>query len=195
MILQAVLILFDRRKLIKLVSSRVTEANQRASIVYAFTELLTTATNFLTSAQANTTSALASSKTPKYTQLELDTFSKQLESDRLWFTETSKRQEGLKATDDAVLRVADADRKAKSLESEMGKLFRKKAPRKSKVSSKPKKKVAVEEEKEKVESKTEEIPEVEENKTEETVVEPEVVIEEPIVVEEPVVVERAKDEL
>lgn len=161
--------------------------------MYAFTELLTTATNFLTSAQANTTSALASSQTPKYTQLELDNFSKQLESDRLWFTETSKRQEGLKATDDAVLRVADADRKAKSLESEMGKLFRKKAPRKSKVSSKPKK-VVVEEEK-KVESKAEEIPVVEESKTEETVGEPEaVVIEEPIVVEE-VVLERAKDEL
>lgn len=112
---------------------RSAEANERPRAVDAFNAILLSSDGFLTSAKTNNTVAEKKKDLPKYTPEELESFAKLKTEAAAWFHPLVKKQEGLKSHEDPVLRVADLEKKAKEIQAEMGKLLRKKAPRKPKV--------------------------------------------------------------
>lgn len=133
------------RKLVKHVSVRSTEATQRPDAIVAFLTTLSSARDFVTSATANATIAESLKETPRFTTLEIESLSTLVANASEWLEGKLKLQEGVKAHEDAVLRVSDIEKKVKEVESELAKLARKKAPRKAKIPKKAKA-VKVEEE-------------------------------------------------
>ena len=121
------------RKLVKHVTIRSAEAAQRPRATDAFKVVLASADAFAASARLNTTASESKKELPRHTTVEIDALAKLAADGRTWFVATVKAQDGKKAHEDPVLRVADLERRAKEIESEVAKLRKKKAPRKPKV--------------------------------------------------------------
>ncbi|KAM0786120.1 hypothetical protein ACM66B_006930 [Microbotryomycetes sp. NB124-2] len=115
-------------KLVKLIQTRADEARARPSLVESLRDSLAQATQFHSSATHNDT--LTEFK--RFTVAELDKLSKLVQDSSEWLNEFVKKQDGLKETDDPVLRVADLEKKIKEVGNEVRRLAKKKAPRKVK---------------------------------------------------------------
>ncbi|KAI5474325.1 protein of heat shock protein Hsp70 family [Pseudohyphozyma bogoriensis] len=125
----------ELEKLVKHITVRTAEATQRPQVIEAFKTVLYASDLFLTSAKSNHTIATSANEPSKFTTEELDAFEKSISAAKGWFEETVKKQEGLKGTDDPVLKAKDVEGRAKELKKEMDRLEKKKAPRKKKVLS------------------------------------------------------------
>ncbi|GAA5862035.1 hypothetical protein JCM8547_001565 [Rhodosporidiobolus lusitaniae] len=125
----------ELEKLVKHITSRSTEALKRPEAVSALRESLATATTFLTEARTNFTTNAASDTPQRFTMEELDKLVKLVSSTRDWLEDGLKKQEKVKPYEDAVIRVAEIERKYKDLQAEVTKLQKKKQPRRKKVVS------------------------------------------------------------
>ena len=93
---------------------------------------------FLTEAKQNMTKELEAGTPTKYTKDELDEFEKALKDHEVWLNEWVEKQKGVKMNEDPVILSSEMRARAKVLENQLQKLYRKrppKAPRKSSSSS------------------------------------------------------------
>ncbi|GAA6060896.1 hypothetical protein JCM10212_000179 [Sporobolomyces blumeae] len=133
----------ELEKLVKHVLTRSHEAVSRPELVTRLRELVSTSTTFHSSALKNLTTSAADA-VQRFTTDELTKLSTLVNETTTWLDDLVKKQDKLKAHEDPVLRVADLEKKIKDLESEYGKLFKKKVPRARKA--KPAKKEEAKEE-------------------------------------------------
>ena len=175
----------------KHVSARSTERIQRPIVANTFHSTISAAQGFLAEARANHTASEAIEEPTRFTIFELDHLEKSVANASEWFEGKKLAQEDVKEYEDPVYTVAEVEKKARDVSTELVRLMKKKLPRKSKLA----KKVAqVVEEEPTVEPEVE-TPVVEDGEKQE---EPVVDVEEAVVGEgtvEPVIIERAKDEL
>lgn len=127
------------RKLVKLVSTRSSEALLRPALVSALRSALVEAAEFAYGAKANTTNSLSLAEVPHYTLVELGLLENLTIDATRWFEKTLALQDAVKPFEDPVLRVSEMEKRLNNIGSEMSKLRKKKAPRKK--LNLPKKKV------------------------------------------------------
>ncbi|SCV73166.1 BQ2448_7091 [Microbotryum intermedium] len=120
-------------KLVKLVSNRITEAKCRPASIESLKGTLASVAPFVDAAKKNDSKA----EVPKYTKEEMEGVSKLAKDAEEWLSGLKKKQDGLEAWDDAVLKCTDMDRKVREIETELTRLRRKKQPRKPRVVKKP----------------------------------------------------------
>ncbi|GAA5978214.1 hypothetical protein JCM21900_005894 [Sporobolomyces salmonicolor] len=118
-----------RRKLVKHILARSTEATQRPLLVAQLRDLLSSSTAFLSSAHANQTAAAAASAPQRFTADELETLAARVSESATWLDESVKKQDKVKGHEDPVLRTAELERRISDLAGEVKKLERKKVPR------------------------------------------------------------------
>lgn len=127
----------NRRKLVQHILSRSTEALQRPALIADLRSALSAASTFVSSARANAT-ALASSDPgapARFTDDELAKLEGLARETGAWVDDMVKKQDKVAAHEDAVLRVAELEKKLKEVERETDKLAKKKAPRRRKTAA------------------------------------------------------------
>ncbi|KAK4701696.1 hypothetical protein P7C70_g4535, partial [Phenoliferia sp. Uapishka_3] len=111
------------------------KASRRPQAVEALAVILASADVFASSAKLNSTIDEARGVPTKFTDAEIEGLVKLASDARNWLDENAQRQERLQAYEDPILRVADVERKSKEVENEVGRLRKKKVPKKAKVTS------------------------------------------------------------
>ncbi|KWU43807.1 actin-like ATPase domain-containing protein [Rhodotorula sp. JG-1b] len=117
--------------LVQHILSRSTEALERPVAVEKLRSTLSRASLFVSSARENATALAASDpEAPqRFTSEELASLDKVVQDAQGWLDESEQKQAKVKAHEDPVLRVAQVERKTLDVEKELGKLEKKKAPR------------------------------------------------------------------
>ncbi|KAK4052307.1 lumenal Hsp70 protein [Microbotryomycetes sp. JL221] len=118
----------DIEKLVKLIQTRSLEAKARPGLIDSLRDSLSTASSFLSSATHNDTLT----ELKRFTTVELDKLDTLIKESTQWLQDSIKKQDGLKQTDDPVLKVVDLEKRIKDILNEVRKLGKKKMPRKVK---------------------------------------------------------------
>ncbi|GJN93779.1 hypothetical protein Rhopal_006837-T1 [Rhodotorula paludigena] len=127
----------ELEKLVQHILSRSTEALQRPALIADLRSAVLAASTFVSSARANAT-ALASSDPgapARFTDDELAKLEGLARETGAWVDDMVKKQDKVAAHEDAVLRVAELEKKLKEVERETDKLAKKKAPRRRKTAA------------------------------------------------------------
>ncbi|PIL26008.1 transporter [Ganoderma sinense ZZ0214-1] len=90
---------------------------------------------FLTEAKQNMTKELEAGTPTKYTKDELDEFEKSLKEHETWLNEWVEKQKSVKMNEDPVILSSEMRARAKVLENQLQKLYRKRPPKAPKKSS------------------------------------------------------------
>jgi hypoxia up-regulated 1 len=90
---------------------------------------------FLTEARANMTEDLEAGRPTKYTKEELDGLEKTLKDHEAWLYEWVEKQKKVKFNEDPVIDTREMKARAKTLETHLQRLVRKKAPKVKKTST------------------------------------------------------------
>lgn len=126
-----------RRKLVKHILSRSTEALARPAAITSLRDALSSASTFVSSARADATALAASDpEAPqRFTSDELDKLDSLVRDTAAWLADAEARQGRLEGHEDPAVRVAEVDKRQKEVEREVGRLEKKKAPRRRKAGS------------------------------------------------------------
>ncbi|GAA6001699.1 uncharacterized protein JCM10292_004998 [Rhodotorula paludigena] len=127
----------ELEKLVQHILSRSTEALQRPALIADLRSAVSAASTFVSSARANAT-ALASSDPgapARFADDELAKLEGLARETGAWVDDMVKKQDKVAAHEDAVLRVAELEKKLKEVERETDKLAKKKAPRRRKTAA------------------------------------------------------------
>lgn len=125
---------WPRRKLVKLITSRTTEALARPKALSEFALTLSQASTFLASARANETQYATDGLPARFTTEELDKFEKMFREKGIWVDEAKRKQDKIKEGHlDPAFRVQEVEKRAQEIDEERRRLERRKVPRRKKV--------------------------------------------------------------
>lgn len=111
---------------------RLKEAAGRPKAVADLGAGMMQAQTFLTTAKKQLEVDTAAGEPSKYTEVEITTLAKSIDSNEKWLAEVQKSQEALKMHEDPVLRIAELERRTRELSAQVAVLKAKRPPRKPK---------------------------------------------------------------